>query len=567
MTKSIGNKSKLKYIGLGVAILVVLFAAYLVTGPLSTRPSPPAVLTISMGTQPSTLDPQKATGMPNLGIIRLITETLVDADYQTGELIPLLVERWESTPDATTWTLYLRQGVKFHDGTAFNATAVKFTLERLLDPKTGGAAASAYSMIKSIDVKDTYTAVIKTDPYAPFMRLLWYAPSSIVSPSQVKRLGDTFSQQLAGTGPYKLVEYVRGDHIKLTANDQYWGGKPKIDTVIVKPIPESGARLMALESGTVDFVYAVPPPDIPRLEKNPDIQLIYGIPTRAMHVTLNTKWGPLKDVKVRQALNYAVDKNAINERIFKGRAQVMDAPINDRSFGYAKVGPYAYDPVKAKQLLKDAGYPDGFEVTLRYGMGRWLMGDEVVEAVASYLSQVGIKVKVEPLEWAAIQAKNALTVDKSDMQLQFTGLGGVTLDADRSLNELTKAAWPPSGLEPTFYENPQYDQLYFKARTTIDPEARKALYKDAMQIAWNDAPRIFLYFEPQVYAARKTVHGVGVRHDETIWMKGASVDVKQSSQAIGLLELMPVLNWSALLCCAGLMKHNGSVRFATRVFL
>mgnify|MGYP001028471359 CR=1 FL=1 len=548
------KKSNIKYVGLGVAILIVLIGAYYLSIPPPTPPKPttttpttrppvaPTTLTISMGMEPPTLDPQKCTGMPNLGIIRLITETLTDADYKTGELIPNLAERWDASPDATTWTLYLKQGVKFHDGTPFNATAVKFTYERMMDPKVGGAVGGAYAMIKSVDIKDTYTVVIKTDPHPPFMRLWWYGPSAIVSPTQVKKLGDVeFTKVMAGTGPYKLVEHVRGSHIKLAANSDYWGGKPKVDTIIVKPITEAGARLMALEAGEVDFVYAVPPADIPRLEANPNIQMIYGIPTRAMHAPLNTQWGPLKDKRVRQALNYAVDKVTMNERLFKGRAQIMDAPINDRSFGYYKAGPYPYDPAKAKQLLKDAGYADGFEVTIRYGKGRWLMGDEVVEALQSYLAAVGVKVKIEALEWAAYRAKEMLPFEKTEAQISFAGLGGVTLDADRSLNELTKAAWPPNGLEGMFYENAKFEELFFKARATADSEARKAYYKEAMQIVWEDAPRIFLYFEPQIYAARKTVQGVGVRHDETIWVKGATVQPKGAASAASLFQLMPIL--------------------------
>lgn len=534
------DKAKLKYVALGVVVILVVVAAYFVTRP-PPPPPPPKVLTISMGMEPPTLDPQKCTGMPNLGILRLVTETLVDMHYETGEFQPVLVERWEESPDATTWTLHLRKGVKFHDGTPFNATAVKFTLDRLLDPKTKGPAASAFAMIKSVEVKDTHIAVINTEPNAPFMRLLQYGPSCIVSPSQVKRLGDDFHKQLAGTGPYKLAEHVRGSHIKLIANDEYWGGRPKIDVIYVKPIAEAGARMMALEAGEVDFVYHVPPADIPRLEKNPDLYLVYGMPTRAMHLTLNTKWGPLKDKKVRQALNYALDKVTINERIFKGKADIMDCPINKRSFGYYKAGPYPYDPTKAKQLLKEAEYPEGFEATLRYGMGRWLLADEIAEAIQSYFAAVGVKIKIEPLEWATMRSKENLPLEKTDSQISYGGLGGVTLDSDRGLNEFTKAAWPPYGLEPMFYENARFDELHATARVTIDAEKRKALYKEAIQILWDEAPWVFLWFEPVTYAARKRAQGVYVRHDETIWLKGASVEVKGGSGAYSLLQLIPIV--------------------------
>jgi ABC-type transport system substrate-binding protein len=297
---------------------------------------------------------------------------------------------------------------------------------------------------------------------------------------------------------------------------------------------------MALEAGTVDFVYAVPPGDIPRLEKNPDLYLIPGKPTRSMYLVLNTQWGPLKDKRVRQALNYALDKETITERLFKGRADVMDCPIPSHSFGYAKVGPYPYDPTKAKQLLKEAGYPDGFEVTLRYGKGRYIMSDEIAEATQSYFAAVGVKTKIEALDWAALSAKNVAPVEKNDNQMVYLGAGNVQLDFDQTMTDFIKAAWPPVGMTPSFYDNPKFDELHQKGASTTDSEKRKAYYKEAFQIMWDDAPNVFLWFEPAIYAARKTVHEAYVRHDETIWLKEAWIDGKASSAAYSLLKLIAV---------------------------
>lgn len=540
------NKLKLKYVVLSVAVVLIIAGAYFVTRPAPPALTPPKVLTIGMGTEPPILDPHRASGMPNLGILRLVMETPLDIHYETGQVLPCLVERWEASPDATTWTLYLRRNVKFHDGTPFNATAIKFTFERLLDPETKAGSRSYWFAIKSVEVKDTYTAVIRTSPNAPFLRKLNYGPCEIVSPSQVKRLGDKFAQTTelpVGTGPYRFAEYVKGSHIKLVANNEYWGGRPKIDTIIVKPIPEAGARLMALEAGTVDFVYSVPPADIPRLEKNSDLRLVYGKPTRTMWLALNNKWGPLQDKRVRQALNYAVDKVTMNERIFKGKADVMDCIMPSHAVGYYKVGPYPYDPAKAKQLLKEAGFPEGFEVTLRYSPGRYLMSDEIAGAIQSYLAAVGVKVKIETLDWAALSTKNTLPLDRNDNQMVYLGAGLVSLDFD-DLSFMTKAGWPPSNLFPVFYENARFDKLYEQGAVVADTEERMKSYREANQILWDDAPVVFLWFEPQIYAARKRAHEIYVRHEETIWLKDAWVESEGGQRS---LSIIPVLNSYALL--------------------
>jgi len=509
-----------------VLVVIVAVAAYSMTPKAPEKRG--GTLVISLGTDIPIFDPQKSTGMQNLGIIRLVCETLTDMDPKTGEVKPNLAESWESTPDATTWTVHLRKGIKFHDGTTFTAEAVKVSImDRLLNPQAKSPARGSFSMIKSMDIKDDYTVVFHTTGYAPLMALFNYAPSEIISPTQYKKLGDDFYKQPIGTGPYKFVEHVKGDHVKLVANPEYWNGAPELDTIIMKPIPEAGARVMALESGSSHVITNVPPADYFRLKADARFYAIQALSQRSMHVSLNTKWGPLKDVKVRQALNYAVDKKAIVDRIFKGTAGIMDCPgIPPSAFGYSKIGVYEYDPAKAKQLLAQAGYPNGFEVELMYGAGRFLMDTEVVEAVQSYLSAVGLKVKITPLEWAAFQAAEAKPVNETKVQMAFVGFGLPTLDADQALENFRSDSWPPLGLEPMFYQNARFQALDDKGRSITDLAQRKVIYHDATQILFDEAPWIFLYYEPQLHLARAEAKNVLMRHDETIWLFGAYMEKK-----------------------------------------
>jgi peptide/nickel transport system substrate-binding protein len=480
-------------------------------------------LVISLGTDVPIFDPQKSTGMQNLGIIRLVCETLTDFDPRTGKLFPRLAESWESSSDATKHTIHLRKNIKFHDGTPFNATAVKVTImDRLLNPEAKSPARGSFSMIQSIDIIDEYTVVVNTTPYAPIMALFNYAPSEIISPTQWYKLGDNFYKEPIGTGPYKFVEHIKGDHITLVANEEYWGGRPYIDTIIMKPIPEAAARVMALETGVAQVITNVPPDDYFRLKDDPRFYALPTIPQRSMHVSLNTQWGPLKDKRVRQALNYAIDKKAIIDSIFKGTAHIMDCPcVAPAAFGYTPIGIYEYNPEKAKALLAEAGYPDGFEVELIYGSGRFLMDTQVVEAIQAYLADVGVKVKITALEWAAFQAAEAEPIETSKVQMAFVGFGLPTLDADQAFHDLRSDCWPPLGLEPTFYSNATFDTLHEQGRSIVDPAKRLEIYKQIAQIIFEDAPWIFLYYEPPLHLARVEVQGVFIRHDETIWLDGA----------------------------------------------
>lgn len=476
-------------------------------------------LVVGMGVDTPRWDIHRATGMQGLGVQRLVTENLTDLHWETGELLPNLAESWEASRDATTWTIRLRRGVQFHDGTPFDAEAVKFNLERVLDV---GVAKGSFDMIERIEVKDAHTVMLYTTPFAPLMRLFAYAPSGIASPTQIKKLGsDSYFRQPIGTGPYTFVEHARGERSVLMANGRYWGGRPYINRVIMRVVPDIGARVAALEAGDLDVAYDVPPTETRRLEANPGIRIVRGRTARTVYVGINTQYGPLREKRVRQALNYAVDKEAILKGIYLGEGRVSDAPFTNIAFGHAAMPVYRHDPARAKALLTEAGYPDGFEITLTYAPGRYSMDTQLVEAVAAYLRAVGVRVKIQAVEWATFGRMRTAPLEESKIQLYLLAFGNAPLDADHGLKPLRPDQFPPESDNPTFYDNPRFMPLHMQARSTTDTAKRQRLYKELIRMVWDDAPWIFLIVQPNIHAARKRAQGVYIRSDETIWLHKA----------------------------------------------
>lgn len=481
------------------------------TESMAEEPVHGGTLVISLGTDVPIFDSVYASGIPNLGIIHLVTEGLTRINPEGGEpkVLPVLATEWSVSDDGKTWTFKLREGVNFHDGTPFNAEAVKFNIERMLDPETKALARAAFSMIQSVEVVDEHTVnIITEEPFAALPAQLAYSPMAMNSPTQVQALGnEDYHTAPMGTGPFKFVYHKKGEEVRLEANPEYWGGAPYLDAVLMRPIPETAARLLALESGESQVIYHVPPRDAQRFIDDPSlgIEVLTPPPQRLIFIGMNVQWGPFQDVRVRQALNYAVDKEAIVNNIFLGLTQVTDSPLPPTALCYHSTKYYEYDPDKARQLLADAGYPDGFEVTLHYGSGRYLLDSEVVEAVQAYLADVGVTVNVIPLEWAAYGGVIRKPVEESEVQMFFIGWGLPTLDPDLGIQTYRKEAWAP-GLNTMFYDNPQLSDLILAQRAATDPEERCEIVEQAQGVIMEDAPQIYLYYEPQVHAKRHEVH-------------------------------------------------------------
>ncbi len=328
-------------------------------------------LTLSLGTEPSKFDPQHTSGMSNLGIIRLVTETLVSLDQETGDVVPVLATSWETDNEAENWTIHIRQGVKFHDGSELTAEDVRYTLwDRLSSPDSGALAQASFGPpsgpIKNITVVDTYTVKIETIGFAALMPFFNYQPSEIVSKAKCLELyrenetvpGEDFQTDPSGTGPYKFVDWVKGDHITLIRNENYWGEKPAFQTIIMKKITDSTSRVSALLAGDVNYIHQVPTTSVATLIADPDVYLIKAAEVRMMHIGLNLDFDIFKNRKVRQAINYAVNQTKMVETIYEGYGSPMiDTMMSPSSYGVQQGNiSYSQDVEKAKQLLDEAGY-------------------------------------------------------------------------------------------------------------------------------------------------------------------------------------------------------------------
>ncbi|MDR7543190.1 MAG: ABC transporter substrate-binding protein [Armatimonadota bacterium] len=503
-----------------LGVLVVLLAALILPSGTSGAPSAPkrgGTLVISLGTDVPIFDCNLATGIPNLGIILMATETLTRIDPNGGRVLPHLAESWSLSPDGKTWTFKLRRGVRFHDGTPFNAEAVKFSIERLLDPGLRGPARPAFTMIERVSPVDDLTVNLVTEGrFSALPAQLAYAPICMNSPTQVRKLGERYYTAPMGTGPFRFVHHIRGREVRLEANREYWGGAPHLDAVLMRPIPETAARIMALEAGEVDVAYHVPPRDADRLRKNPRFEVLAPPPQRKIFIGMNVLWGPFRDKRVRQALNYAVDKQAIVDRIFLGLARVTDSPVPHTGYGYFPTRTYEYDPAKARRLLAEAGYPRGFEATLHFAPGRYLMDTEVVEAVQAYLAAVGVQMKIIRMEWGAYQAAQRKGPEESTLQMFFIGWGLPTLDADLAVKDYMQESWAPGGLNNMFYARRDLTDLILAQRYFAEPERRLYALKKIQEIIMEDAPQIFLYTEPQIHAKRADVRDFTISVTEMV---------------------------------------------------
>jgi len=531
--------------GIIIAVIIIVAAVasgiayYYLTLPKGIPPG--GTLKIGLPMAPTTLDSPFTLDSATIGIVERIVEKLVRYNPKTIELEPALAERWEISPDGLVYTFYLRKGVKFHDGTPFNATSVKFNIERVLDPATKAAYSFYLAMIKSVDVVDDYTVKITLKyPHAPFLGRMAVMVACINSPTAVKEWGKDYALHVVGTGPYRLVKHVPGGEVELEANKDYWGGRPHLDRVIFMGVPEAATRVMMLEAGNLDVVSHVPPRDAERLKESKDVKILHTTGTRTMFIGLNVQREPFNDIRVRQAVNYAVDKKTIISKILRDAAKLAEAPVAPNLFGWYKVGVYEYDPIKAKKLLEEAGwkmgadgimYKDGkpFEVNLHYGAGRYMMDAEVLEAVQSYLKAVGMKVNLIPMEWAAYIDFTGKPLKESTVQMFLLGLAVLPLDVDYGLDiAFHSTKWAP-GFNRGFYKNERVDELIELGAKTVDPNERLKIYKEAQEIIMKEAPHIFLYHEVLITGTRSYVKEVYQEPPERMNVDLAYIEKSTSS--------------------------------------
>jgi len=298
-----------------------------------------------------------------------------------------------------------------------------------------------------------------------------------------------------------------GERIEVTRFEEYWGELPYYEQVVFLIVPEATTRESLLLAGQVDMIILPPASDIPALDANPDVEVVFGPSNRTIFIVINTTKPGLDDARVRQALNYAVDKQAIVDGILFGAADVMDAPMAESLFGYESIGTYEYDPERAKALLAEAGIEPG-ELTLDFmaPTGRYVQDFPAAQAIANFLSEVGITANVRTMDWPTYVGTMVQPVDQNETQLHLLGWAPAFMDASQQMLQFQSSQHPPAGLATSFYENPETDRLIAEANSTVDPEQRAELYHEASRLIWEDAPWIFLWVQrfPMVHSADVT---------------------------------------------------------------
>ncbi|MEN8698719.1 ABC transporter substrate-binding protein [Bacillus infantis] len=457
------------------------------------------------------LDPAITTEGESFKVTVNIFETLINFGEQDTEIQPGLATEWEESEDGLKHTLKLREGVKFHDGTDFNAEAVVFNFNRW---KAGNKEEFYYyasqfgDVLTEVKAVDDYTVEFTLSrPIAPFLKNLAMSPFGIASPAAVEKAGDKFTDNPVGTGPFKFKEWKRNDRVVVEKNPDYWQeGLPKLDSVIFRVIPENSARLNALSTGEVDLIDGVSFSDVGQIEGNAELQLFDRPSMNVGYLGLTNTRGPLKDKKVRQALNYAVDKQALIDAFYSGYAEPAKNPMPPGIAGYNdEVQDYEFNPEKAKELLKEAGYENGFEMEL------WAMpvarpympdGQKVAEAIQANFADVGVKAKIVSYEWGTYLDK----ANKGEADSFLLGWTGDNGDADNFLYVLLDQDTIGSN-NYTYYKNQEVHDLLIKAQTLTDQAEREELYKQAQLIIKDDAPWIPLVHSNPVLAGKADITG------------------------------------------------------------
>jgi peptide/nickel transport system substrate-binding protein len=464
---------------------------------------------IAIGVDADSLDPVQGTTTTIDNIIDYMAQTLIGID-ETGALVPLLATEWSTSEDGLTMDLTLREGVVFHDGTPLTADVVVWNFERLLDPNVNVPRRGPYAPIESVEAVDDLHVRLHLSQPAPYMAgALTQTTAAIVSLASIDLEGNSYENitHLVGTGPYTFTSRSFGERIVVTRFEDYWGEKPYYDEVVFHIVPEATTRESLLLSGQVDMIILPPASDIPALEANPAVEVVFGPSNRTIFIVINTSKPPLDDARVRQALNYAVDKEAIVQGILFGAADVMDAPMAESLFGYTSIGAYPYDPERARELLAEAGVEPG-ELTLDFmsPTGRYVQDFPASQAIANYLADVGITANVRTMDWPTYVGTMTQPVDSNETQLHLLGWAPAFMDASQQMLQFQQSQHPPAGLATSFYTNPEVEDLIARANATVADAERADLYAQAARLIWEDAPWIFLWVQrfPMVHSADVT---------------------------------------------------------------
>lgn len=476
-------------------------------------------LVIAVADNFTSMDPHDTNDTLSYSAQKTMLEGLVGFDKDM-KVIPVLAEEYAANDEATEFTFKLRQNVTFHDGTPFNAEAVKVNIDRLADPNSGLKRHSLYSIVKETIVVDEYNLkVILSEPFGAMINTFAHPAAMMHSPKALEELGKEVARNPVGTGPFKFIEWKPGEGLEVTKNESYWKeGYPKVDKITFKPVSENGSRIAMLQAGEADFIYPVPTEQADSITGQGGIEVESKPSIVVRYMAMNTLKEPYNDIKVRQALNYAIDKEAFNKVVLNGHGKELDSIIAPNTQFYSKQETYDFNIEKAKDLLKEAGFVKGFKAKIWGANSSSAL--KAMEFLQQQLAQINVELEVVPMEAGTMSDKIWGVTDPKDaeIELYYGGWSPSTGDADWGIRPLLggKEAFPPKSYNISYYENTEANALIESALQTADVDKRAAAYKDAQALLWNEAPWVFLSVDNTMAGKKNYLKGISLLPDGSL---------------------------------------------------
>lgn len=488
-----------KTLALIIAFLMV-FSVLVVTGTEVAAEYADEII-VAQGADAVTLDPYGQNDQPSSRVRVQIFDTLV-LQNKDLELEPALAESWEQIDDVT-WEFKLREGVKWHNGEDFTAADVVFSLPRAIESETVGYIVNMIDP-ETIEAVDDYTVRLATyEPFAPLLAHLSHPAISMMNEKAVEDAGEEVNIQPVGTGPYKFVSWDPGVEIVLERNEDYWGEPAQTQKVVFRPVPENTNRTIEVETGNVHIAYDIPPSDVTRVEEDENLTLYRGMNLSTTYIGFNTQKEPFDNIKVRQAINHAVNMDEVVEAVYEGVGSKASGPLGSNvAFANQDLVPYEYNPELAKEMLAEEGYNEG-DISLVIWTNDNQLRMDIAEIVSHQLGEVGINATMEVVEWGAYLDRTA----NGEHDMFILGWVTVTGDADYGLYALFHSEnWGDPG-NRMFYKNDRVDELLELGRKAQTDEEREEAYYEVQEIVREEAPWIFTWNGEDLTAANVNIEG------------------------------------------------------------
>ncbi|MFF2753335.1 glutathione ABC transporter substrate-binding protein [Psychrobacillus sp. NPDC058041] len=455
------------------------------------------------------MDPHNTGDTNSNSVQSAMLEGLLGFD-KDGLITPVLAKEYSVSDDALEYTFKLNQGIKFHDGEDFNAEAVKVNIERIMNDKSLRLNSRGFNLITNIDILGDYEIKFTIEkPYGPM--LTRFGAAKMISPKLIKENSGAIPKSPVGTGPFKFVEWVQGDHLTIERFDDYWKKGERVKRITYKPVPENGSRVAMLKTGEASVIYPLPAQNLKELEVNKDV-VVSKIPsTIARYVSINTMKEPFNDVRVRQALNYAVDKKAYINVVNSGFGLPLDSIIPSKTIYYVNQGVYEQNIEKAKELLKEAGFENGFTAEIWGNTNSDTM--KGMQFIQQQLKEIGVKVEIKSMEEATLSDEiyGAQTPEDTKLQMWYVSWSAYASDITNATKPLFHSeSFPPNGSNTAYYKNTDVDEWIDAANSTGDTSKQEELYEKIQSTVYKDSPWIFLGVDELLVGTRADVEGIYV---------------------------------------------------------